>query len=274
MVGRPPGRLLARGLALLRGGGRRAGGTGALGRHRHRPRAHGAARPGARPALVSWSPAQLRREPPPARRRAGRRCLLERAWPAAAPELPGAQVGGRRGGDGIRRARRWPGRPGGRLSPQSPRDRHRDARRGEPRRGLVVVLARFRRQRRAGPVRADPPQAPDLRRRVPLRRKGSGLTRALARGARPDSRDRARDRGPVPSPCARHLRHPRRHPVGPAPGRPSRSRASLLCPPALRPSAVHHVLVRHHGRAQVHGARRGGHAAPASEGAGAAHRPR
>src|SRR5438552_862887 len=120
----------------------------------------------------------------------------------------------------------------------------------------------------------DPPQALDLRRRVPLRRKGGGLTRALARGAHPDSRDRARDRGPVPSPCARHLRHPRRHPVGPAPGRLSRSRASLLCPPALRPSAVHHVLVRHHGPAQVHGARRGGHAAPASEGAGAAHRPR
>ncbi len=41
---------------------------------------------------------------------------------------------------------------------------------------------------------------------------------------------------------------------------------------ALRPPALHHVLLGHHRRAQVHRARRRRHAAPAPEGAPAAHR--
>ena len=51
-------------------------------------------------------------------------------------------------------------------------------------------------------------------------------------------------------------------------------RSAGLRPPSVRSSALHHVLVRHHRPAQVHGARCGRDAAAASEGAGAAHRPR
>jgi hypothetical protein len=42
---------------------------------------------------------------------------------------------------------------------------------------------------------------------------------------------------------------------------------------ALRPPALHPVLLRHHRQAQVHRPRRRRHPAPAPEGAGAAHRP-
>ena len=51
--------------------------------------------------------------------------------------------------------------------------------------------------------------------------------------------------------------------------RPTRLRAA-----AVRSSALHHVLLGHDRAAQVHGARRRRDAAPAPEGAGAAHRPR
>ena len=42
---------------------------------------------------------------------------------------------------------------------------------------------------------------------------------------------------------------------------------------ALRASALHHVLLRHHGSAEVHGAERGRHPRPPSEGVDAAHQP-
>ncbi len=44
-------------------------------------------------------------------------------------------------------------------------------------------------------------------------------------------------------------------------------------PPAVRSSALHHVLLRHHRASEVHGARGGRHAAAAPEGARAPHRP-
>ena len=47
-------------------------------------------------------------------------------------------------------------RPGRRLPAQPARDRHRDAGHGQPRRDLVVLLARLRRQRRARSLRPDP----------------------------------------------------------------------------------------------------------------------
>jgi acetoacetyl-CoA synthetase len=42
---------------------------------------------------------------------------------------------------------------------------------------------------------------------------------------------------------------------------------------ALRASALHHVLLRHHGPAEVHGAERGRHPRPSSEGVDASHQP-
>ncbi len=63
-----------------------------------------------------------------------------------------------------------------------------------------------------------------------------------------------------------------RGPLGstaPRPSRPESTRAASL---RIRPPGLHHVFVGNHRAAQVHGARRRWHAAPASQGTGAAHR--
>ena len=110
-------------------------------------------------ALVPRRAAQLRGEPAaPSRRRAGD--ILPRRGPGArhgeprralrprVASRPGVRGGGRRGR-----------RPGGGLPAERSRSHRRHARGRQHRRRLVVLLARFRRQRHARPVRPDRAQS-------------------------------------------------------------------------------------------------------------------
>src|SRR5207302_3213242 len=83
------------------------------------------------------------------------------------------------------------GRSRGGVHAEHPRDGDRDARGHEPRRRLVVLLARLRRGGRRGPLRPDRATHPVLCRRVSLRRKGDRLPRARRRHRRADPGDRA-----------------------------------------------------------------------------------
>ena len=101
------------------------------------------------------------------------------------------------------------------------------------------------------------------------------LPRARARDRRADSGDRARRRRSVSARASRDVsRDSRRACRGTsfASTRPPSAHARVRASPVRSP-ALHHVLVGHDGAAEVHGARRRRNAAPASEGARAAHRP-
>ena len=161
-------------------------GREAVGRGRGGAGAHGAARPVAGTTLVHRRAPQLRGEPAALRGRPRGAGLLERAGAAAELDLSRARRGGRGGRGGPARARHRPGRPGRRLPAQPPRDRHRDAGDREPRRDLVLLLARLRRQRRARPLRPDRAARPLLRRRLPVRRQDDRLAGARAGGVRAD----------------------------------------------------------------------------------------
>ena len=174
----------------------------------------------------------------------------------------------------LRAAGIKPRRPRRRLPAQRAGRDHRDARDDEPRRDLVVVLARFRRAGRARPLRPDRAEGAVRRRRLLLQRQDDRLSlprlQEIARNLpslestvvvpytaaiRDIARDSARRRS-----CTSSWRRyrPRRDP---------------LRAPALRPSALHPVLLGHDRRAQVHRARRGRHPAPAPEGTPAPRRP-
>ena len=178
------GRVLARGVAILRGGRRGAAAGGAVGRGGRRARPHGAARSGARAragsrARGSTSPKICCATTTTATRwsfwnEPGRQRAAE-PTASSAREVAAAAAALR----GARRRRRRPGRG---LPAQHARDGDRDARRGQPRRDLVVVLAGLRRQRRARPLRPDPAHGARLRRRLPLRRQGDRLAGPRARG--------------------------------------------------------------------------------------------
>ena len=76
------------------------------------------------------------------------------------------------------------GRPRRRLHAEHARDDHRDAGRHEPRRDLVVLLARFRRAGRARPLRPDRAEGAVRRRRLLLRRQDASTLLAAHRGDR------------------------------------------------------------------------------------------
>ena len=135
-----------------------------------------------RPAIVFWNER--------GRQRALTFAELRREVAAAASALRAARC---RAGDRVAG-----------FLPNLPEADRRDAGHGEPRRDLVVVLARLRRERRARPLRTDRAARPLLRRRLPLRRQGDRFARAGARGGGRGSRRsngswscRTSDGGPI-----------------------------------------------------------------------------
>ena len=220
LVGGGARRVLGQRLGLL--WGRRAG------EGRHRPRGRG---PNAGCALVSGSPAQLRREPPPAPRRRPRHRLpgrgpLHGRRPHRRPghllaPAPRPRLARRAGVPGGRGRPRGPGRG---LPPEPPRDGHRDARRDQPRSGVVLVLARLRGAGGARPLRADRAEGVHRRGRLPLQRRRDRLARADPRGPRRRPERRARRHRAVPPPGARPPAGPGRDHLGRADPRPPRPR--------------------------------------------------
>ena len=189
------------------------------------PRPDGAARPGARPALVSRRAAQLRREPAALRRRRRRAGLLERARTPAAAEPPPSS------------GARWPRpRPRSRALGVGAGDRVAGFLPNLPRRSIAMLAAAslgaiwsscspdFGVERRARSVRPDPAQGARLRRRLSLRGQGDRLARAGARGARAAAGHRARRRRAVPRPRGpTSARSPGRRALGRAARRASRA---------------------------------------------------
>ena len=184
-------------------------------------------------AIVFWG--EDRVKTPPDARAAARRGLAHAAGPRG---------GGREGG-----------RPGRRLHAQHAGDRGRDAGRGEPGRHLHLLLARLRGPGRGRPLRPGRAAHPRVLRRLPLQRQGERVP-AAHRG----------DRGAAAHGRARRGRALRRGEAGRR-GRPAgraarglpralRAEAPRVRAPAVQPPALHPLLERHHGRAQVHRARR------------------
>ena len=145
------------------------------------------------------------------------------------------------------------------------------------RRDLVVVLAGLRRAGRARPLRPD--RADGALRRRRLLRTTARRSR-LASKVADDRRQRCRpssasssfrtSRRAGPGDLSRIARRGARGTTFLAPHAP---RAIDFVAAAVRPSALHPVLVGHDRRAQVHRARRRRHAAAAPEGASPARRP-
>ena len=132
-------------------------------------------------------------------------------------------------------------------------------------------LAGFRRAGGRGSIRPDRAESAVQRRRLLLRRKAVRFRRPARAGVRPDSVDRAHRRRAVHHECARSLRGRECRDAGRIRHRP-RPRGDRVRTPPLRPPALHHVLVGHHRRPEVHRARRRRHAGAARQGAGAAQR--
>ena len=123
--------------------------------------------------------------------------VLERGGPAARLTYAELHARGRPSGGRARGRRHRGGRPGRGLSAEHARGGDRDARHRQPRRDLVVVLARLRRERGARPVRPD--RAPGSLRADGYRYAGKGID-SLARVreiAAADSGDRASRGGSV-----------------------------------------------------------------------------
>ena len=143
------------------------------------------------------------------------------------------------------------------------------------RRDLVVVLARLRRAGRARPLRPDRAARPLHRRRLLVQRQADLDPRQGGgdRGAPAVGRARRRRALPAAEPgrVGRPVGSARRAAVGRL-ARAGARRPDRLRGPAVRPPAVHPVLLRHHRRAEVHRPRCGRHAAAAPEGASAAWR--
>ena len=167
------------------------------------------------------------------------------------------------------RARREARRSSRGVHREPPGNRRRDARDGERRRRVVVVLAGLRRRRRARPLRADRAESAVRDRRLFLQRQEHRFAADRAHGRRAPAEPRGRRRRAVPRPTTPTCSAlPNAHAVRRA-ARAAR-RASLRAR-RIRRAALHSLFVRHDGRAEVHRARRRRHAAPASQGARAAH---
>ncbi len=180
-----------------------------------------------------------------------------------------------RAAQALAAARPAAGRPRRRIHPQHAGDRHARARRAVARHRLVELLARFRHQRRARPLRPDRAEGALRRRRLPLR--GARVRRAGARGGdRRGAADAAQGRGgAAPQSAPGRVGDPE---GGAARGMAAQAHARRdpVRADAVRASGLHPVQLRHHRHAQVHRARRGRRAAAEPEDAQAAvrHPPR
>ena len=157
---------------------------------------------------------------------------------AAALCLPRAARGSRahrRGPQGGGRRRR---RPRGRLRAEPAGSGHRDARHGEHRCDLVIVLAGLRRARRARSLRADRAQGAVHRRRLFLRRQDARFAAADGGSAREAPEHRARGGDPVSRSASRSSAHsaarPRVPGCGSSSARPAPRRTSRSCPSTIR----------------------------------------
>ena len=226
----------------------------------------------ARHALVPGDDAELRAAHAALQWRRAGAAGRDRARPATGL-LARRAAGGRgplRGGAAPRR--RAGRRPGGGVPAERARDGDRDAGGGQSRGGVVVVLAGLRRTGRARPLRADRADGALRGRRLHLQRQAAQPAGARACAGRRAAGAAAAGAGALPRP-GRNAGGPRGHGgmhVGRVPrrGRPPAIdfRRGAVCAPAL-----HHVLVGHDRRAEVHRARPRRHAAAAHEGVDAAH---
>ena len=164
------------------------------------------------------------------------------------------------------------GRSSGGVPAEHPRDGDRDARRHEPRRHLVVLLAGLRRGGRRGPLRPDRAAHPVLCRRVSLRRKGDRLPRARRRHRPPHPGDRAGGGGSVPRGAAPDPHDSGRRVVGRVGGPAGEGGRPPVRAAPVQPSGLRPVLVGHHRAPQMRGAWCRGDAAAAPKGARAARR--
>ena len=163
-------------------------------------------------------------------------------------------------------------RPRRRLHAEHARDRRRMLARRQHRRDLVLVLARFRRAGRARSLRPDRAEGAVHRRRLLLQRQDASIcspacARSLAAAA---VRRGTSSSFRTVEPARRACRDTRMRAHGTSSSRHSSASGHRVRAAAVRPSALHPLLVRHHRRAEMHRARRGRHAAAAPEGAPAA----
>ncbi len=135
---------------------------------------------------------------------------------------------------------------------------------------MVVVLAGLRHPRRGRPLRPDRAESPVHGGHVRLRRQAFRLSRKDPWCARRTAERRAAGRDSLQRRPAQARRPARRGGVAGVP-RQRRSCAQLRGA-AVRPSALHHVFVRHDRRAEMHRAWRRRNAAATPQGTGAAHR--
>ena len=199
-------------------------------------------------------------------------------------ELRRTRRGSRQSGCGAAGARRHQGRPGRRLPAQHPRGAGRLARRRQPGRHLVVVLAGFRAAQRDRPAGADLAQGADRGRRLPVQRE---VVRPAAAGRGHRGRA-AQPGGPDHGELLGHGGRGRRRPIrrrgaagdagsGAAglgfPARRRRGGPGRVRGGAVRAPAVGAVLVGHHRAAQADRARSRRRGARASEIHGPASRP-
>ena len=167
-----------------------------------------------------------------------------RAAGRAEPDRRAARPGGAGAGPACGAPGRGPGRPGGGVPPQHPRDGGGPAGRGQPGGDLVVVRPRVRHPQRGRPAAPDRAGGAAGGGRLPLRRPGR----------RPGGRG-GRDRG-GPAVAAGHRRRALPRPDGRARrhrglGRTAgRARGPGVRARAVRPPALRPVLVGHHGAAQ------------------------
>ena len=227
----------------------------------------------ARDALLPGRAAEFCREPPAAARRRRRRsssaARTRSSGGSSWDELSRARLAPAAGDAGGGRRRRRPRR--GDAAEHAGDDR-RHARHRLARRDLLLLLAGFRRARRARPFRADRAKAL-LRRATAI-----GTTaRPIDSGGQAGGRRRASCRAPAKV-VDRPLSRARRGGCGASAARHDARRlprgfsasAARLRAAALRSPALHPLLVRHDRRAEMHRARRRRHAAAAPEGAPAA----
>ncbi len=228
--------------------------------------------------MVSRCAPQFRREPAhaPRARRCRGRAGVPRRGQACAPRLP---RGAGRGGVAGRRCAAGAGREGRRPRRRVPAQHaggdHRDARCDEPGRGLVVVFPRFRRAGCARPLRPDRAAHPLHHRWLLVQRQGPADRGQGRRDRHEAAVGRARRRRPVSridgAGRAEARVDPQCRPLGRFSVR-ARCRADRLRAPAVRPPALHPLLVGDDRRAEVHRPRCGRHAAAAPQGARAARR--
>ncbi len=225
--------------------------------------------PHARRPLVSRRAAELRREPAAAARRNARADRARRARRAAHVHLGGAARRGvaRRAGA----ARRSACAPAiaSRAICRTARGDRRDARHGQSRRGLVVVLAGLRRAGRRRPLRPDRAERA-LRLRRLLATPARPTTCASARRGARVAAVRPTLRGDGEPRSAAGARGSARRDALERVHRSLRAGTDRVRAAALRSPALHPLLLGHDRRAQVHRPRRRRHAAPAPQGASAA----